>query len=115
MLDHRIADHELQPRGNWHELEIKRAAVEKKSVTSLSHAGDELIHDADLGANKGVLRGATQFGDFGQRQSGVIQAEYRQSRRYFQSSRRAQTCADWHFSMHEQVRAGEFVPLLPQD
>ena len=68
VLHLRVADHQADARRNRNELVLERTAIEKKCVTGFAHAGNELVHDADAGADEFVLRLAAQFGDFRQRQ-----------------------------------------------
>jgi hypothetical protein len=52
-------------------------------VAGLAHAGDELIHDADVRAHKFVFGAAAEFGNVPQRQTRVVEAHQGKGRSHF--------------------------------
>ena len=87
VLDHGVADHELNPAGEWSELKFERAAIQQQRVPGLAHARYELIHNADSGAHKFVLGLAAKFCDLRQGQLLAIQTHEGKSRSDLNGSR----------------------------
>ncbi len=65
VLDHCVAHHDPDTRGNRDGLKLQRTAIEKNGVPRLPHARDELVHDSHARADKTVLSLLTEFGDLG--------------------------------------------------
>ena len=84
-------------------------------MPGFSHAGDELVHDADASADETVLRLPAQLGDL--RATAVAS-----SLRLIRASAEATSSAadelsparDRNFAVHEQIRSLKLVPALPK-
>ncbi len=55
VLDHGVGDDQRDVGGNGGQLEAQVAAIEEQGVVLLAVGGDELVHDAAIGAHKLVL------------------------------------------------------------
>src|ERR1700690_2202909 len=84
-------------------------------MPGLAHARDELVHDSDAGADKGILSLAAEFGDLGKRQMHLALTHQRESRGNFDGCGRTESSTDRDFAMHKQVRSLRLKAALHQD
>ena len=109
MLDHGVADHELNAGGDRNELEFQRSAIEKESMSRSSHAGHELVHDSNPRADESIFGALAELREVGQGHPNSAEARQGQRRCNFQGRGGTQSRADWHFAVNEQIRSLKFV------
>src|SRR5579859_1865799 len=112
VLDHGVADHELDGIGNQERFEAQRAAIEHQGVVLLSVQGNKLVHDADTSSDEFVFRSLAK-----QRQLDVIRRSARltgESQRgcYFNGCGRTKTRTHGDFTFNEKIRTAEAKPRL---
>src|ERR1039458_10359247 len=64
VLDHGVADDDADVGWDGREGVFEGAAVDHDGVVLCSAAGDELVHDANVGSDEGVLGAAAEDSDF---------------------------------------------------
>jgi hypothetical protein len=115
VLDHGVTDRHSHSVGNGDELELERTAVEQEGVASFSQAGDKLVHDADMGADKNIFASLAEPGHIDQGKDCASAAEERESARDFDGGRGTQSSADRNFAIDEKICALQNVSGLLQD
>jgi len=64
VLDHGVADHQLEILWNFDEFVLRRAAIQQKRMCRAPKAGNKLVHDSHARADKFVLCFLAQLSQF---------------------------------------------------
>ncbi len=112
VLDHGIADHQLDGIGNQERFKAQRAAIEHQRVVFLPVQGNELVHDPDARADELVFCFLAEL-----RQSHAVRRPARltgerQSCRNLDRCRRAESRAHGDFALNKQIRSAKLESSL---
>jgi hypothetical protein len=94
VLDHGVADDDANLGRDGREGVFERAAIDHDGVVLRAAAGDELVHDADIGTDEDVLRALAEQGDLLERHVVAGSTEHGESRSNFNGGRGAEAGAE---------------------
>jgi hypothetical protein len=104
---HRVANHDGGTDGQGLPFEPERAAIQQNGGAFRGMPGDELVHNANLHADKFAFRALAEQRDTSAVETDIRDGEERNRNHGFERGGRAQSGADWNFTVDHEIRTLE--------